>query len=184
MENKFNPLAKGRKIGEISGNIICIPHRLSLILDRWSKSRTDVEIAGFLIGRVFHNKNQVFSWIDGFIEAKEAKYHSAHIVFTCNTWRFFEADLEEYQEKKNERAECLGWVHTHPGYSAFFSSRDRVMHSQIFNSSHHFGLVIDPLNYEAAIFQREFSGKIEKNGFYITRLIKGVKVPWNLVGTA
>ncbi len=44
-----------------------------------------------------------------------------------------------------------GWVHSHPGHTAFFSETDISTHSKMFGGPHQFGVVIDPVNRQAAV---------------------------------
>jgi proteasome lid subunit RPN8/RPN11 len=46
----------------------------------------------------------------------------------------------------------IGWYHSHPGLTAFFSETDRQTQRAFFNHDYSLGWVIDPLNGEEAMF--------------------------------
>ena len=46
----------------------------------------------------------------------------------------------------------VGWYHSHPGLSAFFSDTDRQTQRAFFNNPYSVGWVIDPVNGDEALF--------------------------------
>ena len=46
----------------------------------------------------------------------------------------------------------MGWYHTHPGLSVFYSSDDVVVHTAGFSLPWHVGLVVDPIKNQASFF--------------------------------
>ena len=46
----------------------------------------------------------------------------------------------------------IGWYHSHPNLSAFFSSTDRYTQRNFFNNDYSVGLVIDPVRNEEKLF--------------------------------
>ena len=47
----------------------------------------------------------------------------------------------------------VGWYHSHPGYSCRPSRLDIKSHNTYFREPYHVGLIIDPVNREACVFQ-------------------------------
>jgi len=47
----------------------------------------------------------------------------------------------------------VGWYHSHPGYSCYPSKLDIKSHKTYFREPYQVGLIIDPINKEACVFQ-------------------------------
>jgi proteasome lid subunit RPN8/RPN11 len=113
-----------------------------------SLSKNHSEVGGLLIGEVYKDENHYYVQID----ESEPDYNGigepASYVFTNESWM----NLVKCIENKYPSKRIVGWYHSHPGYSAFFSPTDVKSHQTYFNQPWMIGLVIDPIKNEGIFY--------------------------------
>ena len=109
------------------------------------------EVGGMMIGEVYDHDGALAVRITDAVPAREAVNELASIRFTPEAWR----QMEVERQRSGIAGKVLGWYHTHPGFSAFFSETDRFMHESFFPQPWHVALVIDPVRGEQCFFRRD-----------------------------
>jgi len=116
------------------------------------KSNVKQEIGGILVGNYCVDEKSKRFWVDiiGFIPAKHTEAGGAHLRFTLETW----ADLDDELDArfKDQEHVSVGWYHSHPNLSVFFSPADESVHKH-FASWWQVAIVIDPIREEIAFFR-------------------------------
>lgn len=116
-----------------------------------ARSAVPMEIGGFIAGYVAYVK-----------ELRE--YHviveeqiPVESISTAVTVEFLSRGAEEVARVIKDitlrGSYLVGWYHSHPGYSCRPSRLDIKSHRTYFREPYHIGLIIDPLNKEACVFQ-------------------------------
>jgi proteasome lid subunit RPN8/RPN11 len=113
------------------------------------------EQGGILLGECYEYKDQSAVRVTGAVPVASDESTEFSVRFSASAWAEIERELQERGAKK------VGWYHTHPGITAFFSETDRLSHSTFFNLPWHIGVVIDPVTHDVAIY-RWNNGKLEE----------------------
>lgn len=100
-----------------------------------------VEVGGFLLGQYARSAEGKYQLvIKHFIAAKEVSYQSASRL------RLGPAAMLALDDALAAHSEdvLLGWFHTHPGHTPFFSEIDLATHQAFFKADYHVAMVTDP----------------------------------------
>lgn len=110
-------------------------------------SRVDVEVGGFLIGRVEPGSVRITESRP----AVAAESSQTRLTFTHEAW----ADVMAYVDSKESEVQIVGWYHTHPNFGCFLSDYDQFIQENFFNGPGQLALVIDPVRGETAFFRTQ-----------------------------
>jgi proteasome lid subunit RPN8/RPN11 len=137
--------------GEIppEGQPLVLMHQLALLqIVAHSRSNTDCELGGALLGQAYRHKNGVAVEVKAALPAASSDHGPVHFTFSADSWSKLHRDRAAHYPN----LDIVGWFHTHPDLGVFYSSDDVVVHSAAFTLPWHVGLVVDPLREEAAFF--------------------------------
>ncbi len=123
------------------------------------------EAGGIMLGDIYEYEGSTVVRITTSVPAREAVNDIASIQFTYNAWR----QMEEERRQRAPTEKLIGWYHTHPGFTAFFSGTDSFMHENFFTQPWHVALVIDPINGEHR-FYRWDSGKVVQSPEFLLQV--------------
>jgi proteasome lid subunit RPN8/RPN11 len=107
-----------------------------------------VEQGGLLVGRAFADPETgllAHVRITGCAPADEAEGTAFSLRMGTRVWQAAQALL-------GPEDLIVGWYHSHPGLSAFFSDTDRQTQRAFFNNPYSIGWVIDPTDGDEAFF--------------------------------
>lgn len=99
------------------------------------------EAGGVMLGGIYDHAGTLVVRITTAVAARDAVNSVASIQFTYDAW----SQMEKERQRSAPDEKLLGWYHTHPGFSAFFSDTDRFLHEHFFTQPWHIALVIDPI---------------------------------------
>ncbi len=108
----------------------------------------DVEQGGLLVGRPFaHPQSGELAHvrITGFAPADDAQGTAFSLRMGSGVWQAAQSLLGADDL-------IVGWYHSHPGLTAFFSDTDRQTQRAFFNNAYSVGWVIDPVSCDEAFF--------------------------------
>lgn len=111
-------------------------------------SARDVEQGGLLIGQAFSDPRDgslAHLRVLGCAPADDAHGTAFSLRMESSVWRAAQALLAPGDL-------IIGWYHSHPGLTAFFSDTDRKTQRAFFNHPYSVGWVIDPVSKEEALF--------------------------------
>lgn len=126
-------------------------------IDTWATNSLEsspvAETGGFLLG------NYAMTPIDSYILAVQHFLPAEHISFqSSHRLRMGPASMLALDKAQLAYPAqlVLGWFHTHPGHTPFFSEIDLGTHEAFFKMPYHIGVVMDPCQetYPTAIFAR------------------------------
>lgn len=116
------------------------------------------EVGGFFLGRVVKKDGHFWLMIDRF-EANMRPHISepGRLMFSPE----FLTHIDNLLESNSQ--ELLGWIHTHPGHTAYLSNMDVNLQNTIFPLAHQVALVIDCLTekWEYALLGRNVDNAVE-----------------------
>ena len=118
-------------------------------------ARSDLgqEVGGALLGHVVRYQAQTFVEVLQAMPAPSADHGPIHFTFTADTWAY----INQTREAQFADLEIVGWFHTHPNLTVFYSSDDVLVHSAAFTLPWQIGLVVDPILEELCFFGWENS---------------------------
>jgi len=108
----------------------------------------DVEQGGLLVGRPFGDPSTgllAHVRITGCAPADDAQGTAFSLRMGSQVWQAAQALLAPGDL-------IVGWYHSHPGLSAFFSDTDRQTQRAFFSNPYSVGWVIDPTDGDEALF--------------------------------
>lgn len=107
----------------------------------------DVEQGGLLIGRAWLTADGAVARVQvtRAVAAEDATGSAFALRMETSVWSAARRSLEAGEL-------IVGWYHSHPGLTAFFSETDRQTQAAFFNHSYSLGWVIDPVIGEEALF--------------------------------
>jgi proteasome lid subunit RPN8/RPN11 len=111
-------------------------------------SNTASELGGVLLGHAYQHEQTTYVEILAAIPAHSTEHGPVHFTFTAEAW----AQLHQQREREYPDLRIVGWFHTHPNLTVFYSADDVVVHTVAFTMPWHIGLVVDPVRHEAALF--------------------------------
>lgn len=138
------------------------------LMNRHAREDLRHEAGGVMLGEIYHHDGGVVVRITTAVAAREAVNSMASIQFTYDAW----SQMEKERQKHAPTEKLVGWYHTHPGFSAFFSETDRFMHQHFFTQPWHVALVIDPINEEHR-FYRWDGGRVEEATDFLLQVGQG-----------
>jgi proteasome lid subunit RPN8/RPN11 len=139
-----------------------------------AQSDLENEIGGWLIGSWRQDAASGVGYIviERCLPALHTRQGSAYLTFTQDSQLAMVGIMEEEFPDK----ELVGWYHTHPRMSVFFSSYDLFLHNHFFPHPWQVALVIEPHSYQAGFFIRDREGELDgKFYFGFHELIGGQK---------
>lgn len=166
----------------LTGQVVVLnsQHALNQIVAH-SESNLRSELGGVLLGHVYREAESVFVDVQAAIPAVSNDSGPVHFTFTADAWRQIHLD----RNSQHPTLDIVGWFHTHPALSVFYSSDDVVVHSAAFTLPWHVGLVVDPVRHEAAYFGWCHGNLDPIAGFYESRDIqKQSVIRWRAVRTS
>lgn len=106
-----------------------------------------VELGGLLIGRAWRGDDGTITHvaIDEAVPAEESAGTAVSLRMGTSVWQRAAAALGDGRR-------IVGWYHSHPGLTAFFSDTDRRTQAAFFSHDYSIGWVIDPLLGDEALF--------------------------------
>lgn len=136
------------------------------VLDRHVDS-SSIEVAGLLVGRVWVDNDGAGTLVavDAALPAtRHVETSSVHVSFRPETWD----ELSREIDRVVPNGLVVGWYHSHPGLTAFFSGTDRATQAGAFREPWQLGLVVDPRGGARAAFRGPESVPVEVSGFVVT----------------
>ena len=114
-----------------------------------------VELGGLLVGRAWRGDDGAITHvrIDRAVPAEESAGTAISLRMGTSVW-------QRAQQALRDGERIIGWYHSHPGLTAFFSDTDRRTQKAFFSHEYSIGWVIDPLLDEQALFIGEDSEPI------------------------
>ena len=116
--------------------IVCPPELMKKIEDHCF-SAVDVEVGGFLVGRVEDGK----SIVTHVLKAKNTSAQSTQLTFTNKTWETAWSEISAISKD----AKLVGWFHSHPNFGVFLSDYDKFIQNQFFHEDGMITIVVDPI---------------------------------------
>lgn len=117
------------------------------VIEDHSFGRLDVEVGGFLFGRI----EGIDVEVTAAHAALAATSEQTHLTFTHEAWD----DALSVLDREFPGQAIVGWYHTHPGFGLFLSDYDLFIQQNFFAAQGQFALVVDPLIGEYAMFIAE-----------------------------
>ena len=132
-----------------------------------------VEMGGLIIGKIYENEkfDKIIISLEDIVISQDHKSTTVSLQMGSEIWSVANSKISKGQA-------VVGWYHSHPNLGAFFSGTDIRNQKANFNSSFHFGLVVDPFRNEYAIFRGADSKPIHLSNFFI-----GDNHAWVALGT-
>ncbi len=127
------------------------------------RSRTDVEVCGVLVGRLFRDGVGPYLLVADALPGTAADSRGTQVTFTAETWDTINAALDARREKHPDDG-IVGWYHTHPGFGIFLSGMDLFIHDNFFNLPHQVAFVYDPKGGDEGCFVWR-GGRAEREPF-------------------
>ena len=107
------------------------------VVEEHSFSRVDVEVGGFLLGRIRGDETEIVAAKP----ALTAESNQTHLTITHEAW----AEILEVMDSDYPGLAIVGWYHTHPGFGLFLSDYDVFIQQNFFGSPGQVAMVVDPL---------------------------------------
>lgn len=106
-----------------------------------------VELGGLLIGRAWRGDDGAIAHVAILraVPADDSAGTAVSLRMGTSVWQRTQAALDEGDR-------IIGWYHSHPGLTAFFSDTDRRTQAAFFAHDYSIGWVIDPLLDDEALF--------------------------------
>jgi len=125
-------------------------------VEEHSFSRVDVEVGGFLLGRISGGDVEVTDARP----ALAATSAQTHLTITHEAWE----EILNALDSDYPGLAIVGWYHTHPGFGLFLSDYDIFIQANFFSAPGQFAMVIDPLIGEYAYFVAQGEGSTRIGG--------------------
>ncbi len=133
-------------------------------VNKHSQSNLRSELGGVLLGHAYREGEMLVVDVKAALPATSDDHGPVHFTFTADAW----SQIHRDRAVQFPAMDIVGWFHTHPGLSVFYSSDDVVVHSAAFTLPWHLGLVVDPIRNESAYFGW-VNGEIAPIGGYYER---------------
>jgi proteasome lid subunit RPN8/RPN11 len=136
------------------------------------------EVGGLMLGEIYEHAGRGAVRITAAVPARGAVNSLASIQFTSHAW----SEMERLRRDHTSGEKLVGWYHTHPGFTAFFSTTDTFMHEHFFNQPWHVALVMDPVSAEHRFYRWE-AGKVKASPEFLLQRSdwQGPQAPLHLV---
>ena len=112
---------------------------------------SDDEVAGLLVGRVWSGDASASTLVSvdrALPILKHVERSRVHVTVSPQSWDTLSNEITQ----AGESALVVGWYHSHPGLSAFFSGTDRQTQAGSIHEPWQIGVVIDPVTGDRAVF--------------------------------
>lgn len=116
---------------------IKFPRDVQEVVEEHCFSRTDVEVGGFLLGRVDAEGTNILHAHP----ALAAQSGQTNLTFTHEVWN----ELLPVLDSEYPGESIVGWYHSHPGFGVFLSEYDIFIQENFFSAQGQIALVMDPL---------------------------------------
>jgi proteasome lid subunit RPN8/RPN11 len=143
-------LASGVVVGVTLTNQVC--HLLARHCDE--SNRHGREVGGVIAGYSFEaeavgDRKNIQTVATDIIPVESSDSSGAYLCLSEQDWLYVQRQFDEkYSAQGKVR---VGWYHTHPTQTVFFSNMDADAHT-VFRQPHQFALVVDPRKMEAGLF--------------------------------
>lgn len=137
------------------------------------------EIAGVLLGGVFHSSRGVVTVLAEALPAAWTESGRGHVTISHEAW----ADIYQYLESLAADAAIVGWYHTHPGFGVFFSGYDNFIQANFFSGPGQVGVVVDPVSKSILAFGCQDDQVRPLEGIWVTADAESYPAAQRLVGT-
>lgn len=116
-----------------------------------------VELGGLLIGRAWRGDDGAITHVQvrRAVAAEESAGTAVSLRMGTSVW-------QHAQQALGDGERIIGWYHSHPGLTAFFSETDRRTQRAFFAHDYSIGWVIDPMRDEQMLFIGADSEPIER----------------------
>jgi len=108
------------------------------------------EVGGLLIGLVFKYNENYLWYIEETIYNQDISNSISHLIMYPSLWQ--EANQKILNKEGYPEKFILGWYHTHPNFTPFFSLTDQNTHKNFFNYEYSIGMVLDPFSERFIIY--------------------------------
>jgi proteasome lid subunit RPN8/RPN11 len=125
---------------------------------------TEQEIGGVLLGKIWRCPRGRVTEARECLPAEHTEAGLGHVTFSHETWQ----GIYAYLEQNASELRIVGWYHSHPGFGAFFSAQDRFIQQNFFAGAGQFGVVVDPIREELAIFETLAEEVVELGGLWVS----------------
>jgi proteasome lid subunit RPN8/RPN11 len=139
----------------------------------WTEARRDTsrEVGGILAGEPYQDPaGRYFVIVRRAVHATDTAGTSTHLQFHSESWHPVWRLLHAHPKLK-----VVGWYHTHPRMSVFFSRTDRRTQRNHFSQPWQIAVVLDPVGGQIAYY---YGGEAEKaphvQGFRLRRIPRRV----------
>lgn len=122
------------------------------------------EVGGWLIGNWREDQitGKEYIVIENCLPAIHVRKGSAFLTFTQKSQvAMFESIEKDFQDK-----ELVGWYHTHPKMSVFYSKYDLFLHNNFFPHPWQVGLVVEPYTNVAGFFIQDTDGHMDPRHYF------------------
>lgn len=146
-----------------------------------SNSNLHCELGGVLLGHAFKYEERLYVDVQAAIPVVTNDSGPIHFTFTADAW----AQIHVDRAAAYPQLDIVGWFHTHPDLSVFYSSDDAVVHTAAFTMPWHVGMVVDPVRNETCFFGWRQQTLVAFPGFYeqLDQQPQAI-LPWRVVRTA
>jgi len=151
----------------VAGVSVFVSQRAFVRFCAHAGSDLDNEVGGWLVGKwcLDRRTNGQFVVVEAILPAPHVRHGGAFLTFTQDTQVALYGQLIERYPGR----ELVGWYHTHPRMSVFFSEYDLWLHRNFFPEQYQVALVIEPLTSTGGFFIRQADGELDSRryfGFY------------------
>lgn len=110
------------------------------------------EVAGLLLGRppAREADGRFLVRVSDYIVGQAVRATPYGVTLTADTWALAHRTKDE--RYPSGEMMIIGWSHSHPDLSVFYSDYDRFLHCSFFPQPYHIGLVIDPVRRQSDFF--------------------------------
>lgn len=127
----------------------------------WEFGRSSYkEMGGLLLGYVIKYQDQYIKMIDQIIESDNYYHTTTYLVLYPELWQ--NANRYIIDHEGNIRKHIIGWFHTHPNFTPFFSEVDKKTQEHFFNFPFSVGIVIDPFSNQYSVYEGKDSKLYDK----------------------
>ncbi|MFN3603395.1 MAG: Mov34/MPN/PAD-1 family protein [Leptonema sp. (in: bacteria)] len=116
---------------------------------------SDKELGGLLVGYIFSYEENWIRIIDQIVVSDDYVHSTTHLILYPSLWQKTNQMLKE--SNPNSSKSIIGWFHTHPNFSPFFSLQDKKTQENFFRESYSIGIVLDPFSKNYCVYETKDS---------------------------
>ncbi|GIX41176.1 MAG: hypothetical protein KatS3mg129_0909 [Leptospiraceae bacterium] len=118
----------------------------------WNHGKSSYnEVGGLFIGYVYQYNNDFIWYIESIVYNNDLIHSTTHLILFPSLWQ--KANSLILDNNGNPEKFIIGWYHTHPNFTPFFSITDQNTHKHFFNFDYSLGLVFDPFSERFTIYK-------------------------------